>query len=190
MSIIALSMAALPCCAKEDVEAGAQPCVSTGRSIHAVPSITPSLREGIEDGPRPRADPLGLSNWQMTQKTAFYLMTGNRENAALFPPRPPHDASQRQPTPACPARSSADEASPERLSARRQRPAPSRDGHCHAAADLRSFWTPGSQRESSKSINDEHGQKPRRLRRLESAGRLFGTRRRCARPRLPPVRRR
>ena len=25
------------------------PCVSTGRSIHAVPSITPSLREGIED---------------------------------------------------------------------------------------------------------------------------------------------
>ena len=26
-----------------------QPRVSTGRSIHAVPSITPSLREGIED---------------------------------------------------------------------------------------------------------------------------------------------
>jgi hypothetical protein len=26
--------------------------VSTGQSIHAVPSITPSLREGIEDGPR------------------------------------------------------------------------------------------------------------------------------------------
>ena len=33
---------------------GAQPCVSTGRSIHAVPSITPSPREGIEDGPRLR----------------------------------------------------------------------------------------------------------------------------------------
>jgi hypothetical protein len=33
--------------------------VSTGRSIHAVPSITPSLREGIEDGPRLRADRLG-----------------------------------------------------------------------------------------------------------------------------------
>ena len=48
-------MAALPCCATEDVEAGAQPCVSTGRSIHAVPSITPSPREGIEDGPRLRA---------------------------------------------------------------------------------------------------------------------------------------
>ena len=30
---------------------GAQPCVSTGRSIHAVPSITPSSREGIDDGP-------------------------------------------------------------------------------------------------------------------------------------------
>ena len=44
--------------------------MSTGRSIHAVPSITPSPREGIEDGPRLRADPLGLSNWQMTQKTA------------------------------------------------------------------------------------------------------------------------
>jgi hypothetical protein len=29
-------------------------CVSNGRSIHAVSSITPSLREGIEDGPRLR----------------------------------------------------------------------------------------------------------------------------------------
>jgi hypothetical protein len=47
--------------------------VSTGRSIHAVPSITPSPREGIEDGPRLRADALGLSNWQMIQKTAFDL---------------------------------------------------------------------------------------------------------------------
>ena len=56
-----------------DVEAGVQPRVSTGQSIHAVPSITPSPREGIEDGPRLRADPLGLSNWQMTQKTAFDL---------------------------------------------------------------------------------------------------------------------
>ena len=28
--------------------------MSTGRSIHAVPSITPSPREGIEDGPRLR----------------------------------------------------------------------------------------------------------------------------------------
>ena len=35
-----------------DVEAGVQPRVSTGRSIHAVPSITPSPREGIEHGPR------------------------------------------------------------------------------------------------------------------------------------------
>ena len=32
-----------------DVEAGVQPRVSTGRTIHAVPSITPSPREGIED---------------------------------------------------------------------------------------------------------------------------------------------
>ena len=39
-----------------DVEAGVQPRVSTGRSIHAVPSITPSPREGIEDGPRLRPD--------------------------------------------------------------------------------------------------------------------------------------
>jgi hypothetical protein len=37
-----------------------------------MPSITPSPRKGIEDGPRLRADPLGLSNWQMIQKTAFY----------------------------------------------------------------------------------------------------------------------
>ena len=58
-----------------DVEAGVQPRVSTGRSIHAVPSITPSPREGIEDKPRLRADPLGLSNWQMTQKTAFEMRT-------------------------------------------------------------------------------------------------------------------
>ena len=29
--------------------------MSTGRSIHAVPSITPSPREGIEDGPRTKA---------------------------------------------------------------------------------------------------------------------------------------
>ena len=34
------------------MEAGVQPRVSTGRSIHAVPSITPSPREGIEHGPR------------------------------------------------------------------------------------------------------------------------------------------
>ena len=47
--------------------------MSTGRSIHAMPSITSSLREGIEDKPRLRADPLGLSNWQMTQKTAVDL---------------------------------------------------------------------------------------------------------------------
>ena len=31
-----------------DAEAGVQPRVSTGQSIHAVPSITPSPREGIE----------------------------------------------------------------------------------------------------------------------------------------------
>ena len=63
------------------------PCVSTGRSIHAVPSITPSLREGIEDGPRLRADPLGLSNWQMTQKTAFDLhnKTGNDDRPQKTP---------------------------------------------------------------------------------------------------------
>ena len=41
-----LGMAALPCCTEEDVEAGVQPRVSTGRSIHAVPSITPSPRGG------------------------------------------------------------------------------------------------------------------------------------------------
>ena len=37
-------------CIARDVEAGVQPRVSTGRSIHAVPSITPSPREGIEMG--------------------------------------------------------------------------------------------------------------------------------------------
>jgi hypothetical protein len=47
-------MAARPCCTGRDVEAGVQSRVSTGRSIHAAPSITPSPREGIEDGPRLR----------------------------------------------------------------------------------------------------------------------------------------
>ena len=65
-----MDMAALPCCAEEDVEAGAQPCVSTGRSIHAVPSITLSLREGIEDGPI-ACRPVGLVERQLSQKTAF-----------------------------------------------------------------------------------------------------------------------
>ena len=81
--------------------------MSTGRSIHAVPSITPPPREGIEDGPRLRADPLGLSNWQMIQKTAFDLhnKTGSDVldhggmrlelgNSARFPPWPPRDASR------------------------------------------------------------------------------------------------
>jgi hypothetical protein len=73
MSIIGLSMVRFHAALGMTWKQGAHPCVSTGRSIHAVPSITPSLREGIEDGPRLRADPLGLSNWQMTQnnKTGF-----------------------------------------------------------------------------------------------------------------------
>ena len=56
------------------MEAGsAGPACRLAKPIHAVSSISPSLREGIEDKPRLRADPLGLSNWQMTQKTAFDL---------------------------------------------------------------------------------------------------------------------
>jgi hypothetical protein len=44
-------MAVLPCGAlRRTWKQGARPCVSTGRSIHAVPSITPSPREGIENG--------------------------------------------------------------------------------------------------------------------------------------------
>jgi hypothetical protein len=67
-------MAAHPCCTREDVEAGsAGPACRLAKPIHAVPSITPSLREGIEDGPRLRADPLGLSNCQIIQKTAFEM---------------------------------------------------------------------------------------------------------------------
>jgi hypothetical protein len=33
------------------VEAGVQPRVSTGQSIHAMPSMSPSPREGIGDAP-------------------------------------------------------------------------------------------------------------------------------------------
>ena len=37
------------------------PCVSTGRSIHAVPRITPPPNEGIEDPPsRPKALAVGV----------------------------------------------------------------------------------------------------------------------------------
>ena len=42
---------------------GVQPRVSTGRSIHAVPSITPSPREGIEVGPRLRVRTPFQSRW-------------------------------------------------------------------------------------------------------------------------------
>ena len=53
LSIIGLSMAALLHAAlRRTWKQGAQPCVSTGRSIHAMPSITPSPRERIDDGPR------------------------------------------------------------------------------------------------------------------------------------------
>jgi hypothetical protein len=47
----------------------AHPCVSTGRSIHAVPSITPSPREGIEDPPsRPQATSgARLARWPRTR---------------------------------------------------------------------------------------------------------------------------
>jgi hypothetical protein len=55
-----------------DVEAECSPaCRLAGLSTPR--RVTPSLREGIEDGPRLRVDRLGLPNWQMTQKTAFYL---------------------------------------------------------------------------------------------------------------------
>ena len=43
------------------MEAGVQPRVSTGRSIHAVAIITPSPGEGIEDGPRTARLPAKLS---------------------------------------------------------------------------------------------------------------------------------
>ena len=37
---------------------------------------------GIEDGPRLCADPLGLSNWQMTQRTAFEMR--NKTGSDVF----------------------------------------------------------------------------------------------------------
>ena len=58
--------------------------MSTGRSIHAVPSITPSLREEIEDGLRLRADRLGLSN-RLSQKTAFDLHNKTGRDVSMQP---------------------------------------------------------------------------------------------------------
>ena len=62
--MIGLGMAVLPCCTRRTWKQGARPCVSTGRSIHAVPSITPSPREGIEDGPRL---PVGAAGYPHSQ---------------------------------------------------------------------------------------------------------------------------
>ena len=48
---------------RRDVEAGVQPRVSTGRSIHAVLSITRLPREGIEDGLRLCVRMTSQSRW-------------------------------------------------------------------------------------------------------------------------------
>jgi hypothetical protein len=67
-----------------DVEAGVQPRVSTGRSIHAVPSITPSPREGIEDEPRLRQ----RASAKIGRKERPERQPGdakNRENWTAFP---------------------------------------------------------------------------------------------------------
>ena len=52
--------------------------MSTGRSIHAVPSITPSLREGIEDGPRLAAESPALI-------TAYWPKTAATRSAGINP---------------------------------------------------------------------------------------------------------
>ena len=73
MPIIGLSMAVLPCRAEEDVEAGSA-ALRVDWPVYPRRAEHNTIAEGgIEDGPRLRADPLSLSNWQMTQKTAFDL---------------------------------------------------------------------------------------------------------------------
>ena len=52
MSIFGLSMVRFHAALGMTWKQRAHPCVSTGRSIHVVPSITPSPREGIDDWPR------------------------------------------------------------------------------------------------------------------------------------------
>ena len=64
-------MAALPCCTEGTWKRSAAPRVDW--PVYPRRAEHNTIAEGgIEDGPRLRADPLGLSNWQMTQKTAFY----------------------------------------------------------------------------------------------------------------------
>jgi hypothetical protein len=67
--------------------------VSTGRSIHAVPSITPSPREGIEDGPRLRLlEP--RANRRVGPKTAAtgsagVMVKNARKDIPVHPPGAP-----------------------------------------------------------------------------------------------------
>ena len=81
MSIIGLSMAALPCCAEEDVEAGSA-ALRVDWPVYPRRTEHNTVAEG---GNRRWAEtacrPLGLSNWQMTEKTAFYLYnnTGSQQ---------------------------------------------------------------------------------------------------------------
>jgi hypothetical protein len=53
--------------------------VSTGRSIHAVPSITPSPREGIEDRPRLRQR-VTRQGQKASQRASLWLPSA-RKNA-------------------------------------------------------------------------------------------------------------
>ena len=67
---------------------GVQPRVSTGLSIHAAPSITPSPSEGIEDGPRlrllraPALRPVSGRNLVATG-SARVTLPGRRQKAFL-----------------------------------------------------------------------------------------------------------
>ena len=72
MSINGLSMAALPCCTKGGRGSReCRSCVSTGRSIHAVSSITPSPKEGIEGRPGLHVRTAFQSRWPRADPTAF-----------------------------------------------------------------------------------------------------------------------
>jgi hypothetical protein len=106
MSIIGLSMATLPCCAKEDVEAGSAALrvdwpvyprraehntVAEGgnrRWAETCPSecVPIALAEADPSAPAIErvmlVNPAGLGNWQMTQRTAFEIR--NKTGSDVF----------------------------------------------------------------------------------------------------------
>ena len=87
--------------------------MSTGRSIHAVPSITPSPREGIEYGPEIARQNALQSRWRTADQGGPARLPAQR----CGPPKSPHKRATGERTLARPSRN----APPPRAGIRRRR---------------------------------------------------------------------